>query len=124
MLEIGLAYPCFCTPEEVEAIREEQEKLKVNPGYYGQFAKYRNISNEERYQRIINGERYVIRFRSEGNHENKIKVTDLIRGEFEIAENDQDIVICKSDGLPTYHFAHVVDDHFMRTTTVIRGENG
>jgi glutamyl-tRNA synthetase len=122
LLEIGLAYPCFCTPEEVEAIREEQEKLKVNPGYYGQFAKYRNISNEERYQRIINGERYVIRFRSEGNHENKIKVTDLIRGEFEIAENDQDIVICKSDGLPTYHFAHVVDDHFMRTTTVIRGE--
>lgn len=122
LLEIGLAYPCFCTPEEVEAIREEQEKLKVNPGYYGQFAKYRNISNEERYQRIINGERYVVRFRSEGNHENKIKVTDLIRGEFEIAENDQDIVICKSDGLPTYHFAHVVDDHFMRTTTVIRGE--
>lgn len=122
LLEIGLAYPCFCTSEEVEAIREEQEKLKVNPGYYGQFAKYRNISNEERYQRIINGERYVIRFRSEGNHENKIKVTDLIRGEFEIAENDQDIVICKSDGLPTYHFAHVVDDHFMRTTTVIRGE--
>lgn len=122
LLEIGLAYPCFCTPEEVEAIREEQEKLKVNPGYYGQFAKYRNISNEERYQRIINGERYIIRFRSEGNHENKIKVTDLIRGEFEIAENDQDIVICKSDGLPTYHFAHVVDDHFMRTTTVIRGE--
>ena len=122
LLEIGLAYPCFCTPEEVEAIREEQEKLKVNPGYYCQFAKYRNISNEERYQRIINGERYVVRFRSEGNHENKIKVTDLIRGEFEIAENDQDIVICKSDGLPTYHFAHVVDDHFMRTTTVIRGE--
>lgn len=122
LLEIGLAYPCFCTSEEVEAIREEQEKLKVNPGYYGQFAKYRNISNEERYQRIINGERYVVRFRSEGNHENKIKVTDLIRGEFEIAENDQDIVICKSDGLPTYHFAHVVDDHFMRTTTVIRGE--
>lgn len=122
LLEIGLAYPCFCTSEEVEAIREKQEKLKVNPGYYGQFAKYRNISNEERYQRIINGERYVVRFRSEGNHENKIKVTDLIRGEFEIAENDQDIVICKSDGLPTYHFAHVVDDHFMRTTTVIRGE--
>ena len=122
MLEIGLAYPCFCTTEEVEAIREEQEKQKVNPGYYGPFAKYRNITNEERYQRIINGERYVIRFRSEGNHENKIKVTDLIRGEFEIAENDQDIVICKSDGLPTYHFAHVVDDHFMRTTTVIRGE--
>ncbi len=122
LLEIGLAYPCFCTTEEVEAIREEQEKQKVNPGYYGPFAKYRNITNEERYQRIINGERYVIRFRSEGNHENKIKVTDLIRGEFEIAENDQDIVICKSDGLPTYHFAHVVDDHFMRTTTVIRGE--
>lgn len=77
---------------------------------------------EEKYQKIMNGERFVIRFKSEGNHESKIKVNDVIKGEFEIAENDQDIVIFKSDGLPTYHFAHVVDDHFMRTTTVIRGE--
>ena len=122
LLEEGKAYPCFCSSEDLEALRAEQEKQKFNPGYYGEFAKCRNLTNEERYERIKNGEKFVIRFRSSGNHENKIKVTDLVRGEFEIAENDQDIVIYKSDGLPTYHFAHAVDDHFMRTTTVIRGE--
>ena len=122
LLEQGKAYPCFCTSEDLEALRSEQEKQKLNPGYYGEFAKCRNLTNEEKYERIKNGERFVIRFRSSGNHENKIKVSDLVRGEFEIAENDQDVVIYKSDGLPTYHFAHVVDDHFMRTTTVIRGE--
>ena len=122
LLEEGKAYPCFCSAEDVEAIRQEQEKQKLNPGYYGEFAKCRNLTNEERYERIKNGEKFVIRFRSSGNHENKIKVKDLVRGEFEIAQNDQDIVIYKSDGLPTYHFAHAVDDHFMRTTTVIRGE--
>ncbi len=122
LLEEGKAYPCFCSAEDVEAIRQEQEKQKLNPGYYGEFAKCRNLTNEERYERIKNGEKFVIRFRSSGNHENKIKVRDLVRGEFEIAENDQDIVIYKSDGLPTYHFAHAVDDHFMRTTTIIRGE--
>ena len=122
LLEEGKAYPCFCTSEELEALRAEQEKQKLNPGYYGVFAKCRNLTNEERYERIKNGDKFVIRFRSSGNHENKIKVSDLVRGNFEIAENDQDIVIYKSDGLPTYHFAHAVDDHFMRTTTVIRGE--
>lgn len=118
----GKAYPCFCSSEDLEELRNEQESKKLNPGYYGEFAKCRNLTNEERYERIKNGDKYVIRFRSNGNHENKIKVTDLVRGDFEIAQNDQDIVICKSDGLPTYHFAHAVDDHFMRTTTVIRGE--
>ena len=118
----GKAYPCFCSSEELEELRKEQESKKLNPGYYGEFAKCRNLSNEERYEKIKNGEKFVIRFRSNGNHENKIKVSDLVRGEFEIAQNDQDIVIYKSDGLPTYHFAHAVDDHFMRTTTVIRGE--
>ena len=122
LIEEGKAYPCFCTASDLEALRNEQEKQKLNPGYYGEFAKCRNLSNEERYEKIKNGEKFVIRFRSNGNHENKIKVSDLVRGEFEIAENDQDIVIYKSDGLPTYHFAHAVDDHFMRTTTVIRGE--
>ena len=122
LLEEGKAYPCFCSSEDLEALRAEQEKQKLNPGYYGEFAKCRNLTNEEKYERIQNGEKFVIRFRSSGNHENKIKVTDLVRGDFEIAENDQDIVIYKSDGLPTYHFAHAVDDHFMRTTTVIRGE--
>ena len=121
LISIGRAYPCFCTPEELDEIRKEQEKNKLLPGYYGCFAKYRDISNEERAERINRGEPYVIRYKSLGNHDNKIKVSDVIRGEFEIMENDQDIVIMKSDGLPTYHFAHVIDDHFMRTTTVIRG---
>ena len=118
----GKAYPCFCSPEELEEIRQAQEKEKLTPGYYGEFAKYRFIDNDERVRRIKNGDPYVIRFKSSGNHLNKIVVTDLVRGTFEIAQNDQDIVIYKSDGLPTYHFAHACDDHFMHTTTVIRGE--
>ena len=122
LIEEGKAYPCFCTSEDLDELRKEQESKKLNPGYYGEFAKCRNLTNEERYERIKNGDRFVIRFRSSGNHENKITVTDLIKGTFDIAQNDQDIVIYKSDGLPTYHFAHAVDDHFMRTTTVIRGE--
>ncbi|MBQ6730479.1 MAG: glutamate--tRNA ligase [Bacilli bacterium] len=122
LLEEGKAYPCFCTTQDLEALRLEQESKKLNPGYYGEFAKCRNLTNEERYERIKHGDKFVIRFRSSGDYHNKIKVSDLVRGQFEIAQNDQDIVIYKSDGLPTYHFAHAVDDHFMRTTTVIRGE--
>ncbi len=122
LLREGKAYPCFCSPEDLSAIREEQEKNKLNPGYYGEFARCRNLSNDERAKRIKNGEPFVIRFRSNGSFLNKIQVHDEVRGDFEIAQNDQDIVIYKSDGLPTYHFAHAVDDHFMRTTTVIRGE--
>ena len=122
LIEEGKAYPCFCTAQDLEELRNKQEAQKLNPGYYGEFAKCRNLSNDERYERIKNGEKFVIRFRSSGDYHNKIKVSDLVRGDFEIAENDQDIVIYKSDGLPTYHFAHAVDDHFMRTTTVIRGE--
>ena len=122
LIEEGKAYPCFCTAQDLEELRNKQEAQKLNPGYYGEFAKCRNLSNEERYEKIKNGEKFVIRFRSNGDYHNKIKVSDLVRGDFEIAENDQDIVIYKSDGLPTYHFAHAVDDHFMRTTTVIRGE--
>ena len=122
LIEEGKAYPCFCTAQDLEELRNKQEAQKLNPGYYGEFAKCRNLSNEERYEKIKNGEKFVIRFRSNGDYHNKIKVSDLVRGDFEIAENDQDIVIYKSDGLPTYHFAHAVDDYFMRTTTVIRGE--
>lgn len=122
LLEQGRAYPCFCTSEELDEIRSEQEKNKLNPGYYGEFAKCRHLTNEERMERIKRGDPYVIRFKSNGSYLNKIKVSDVVRGEFEIAQNDQDIVILKSDGLPTYHFAHCMDDHFMRTTTVIRGE--
>lgn len=122
LIEIGRAYPCFCTSEDLDALRKDQEAKKLTPGYYGEFAKCRNISIDEAYERIKNGEHYVIRFKSNGNHENKIKVHDLIRGDLELSENDQDIVILKSDGLPTYHFAHAVDDHFMRTNCVTRGE--
>lgn len=122
LLEEGKAYPCFCSSEEIDEIRKKQEAQKLLPGYYGEFAKCRYLNNHEKARRIKNGEPFVIRFKSSGDHNNKIKVCDLIRGEFEIAQNDQDIVIYKSDGLPTYHFAHAVDDHFMRTTTVIRGE--
>ena len=86
------AYPCFCTANDLEELRKEQESKKLNPGYYGEFAKCRNLSNEERYEKIKNGEKFVIRFRSNGNHENKITVTDLIKGTFDIAQNDQDIV--------------------------------
>ena len=122
LIEQGRAYPCFCSTDELEEIRKEQEKKKLNPGYYGEFAKCRFLSNDERAERIKRGDPFVIRFMSNGDHNNKIKVNDLVHGDFEIAQNDQDIVIYKSDGLPTYHFAHCVDDHFMRTTTVIRGE--
>ena len=118
----GKAYPCFCSPEELAQIHDEQEKKKLNPGYYGEFAKCRFLSNEERKERILRGDPYIIRFKSNGDHTNKVAVSDLVRGDFEIAENDLDIVILKSDGLPTYHFAHACDDHFMRTTIVIRGE--
>ncbi len=122
LMEIGRAYPCFCTSDEIDAIRKEQEAYKQMPGYYGQYAKCRNLSVDQAIERIKNGDKYVIRFRSNGNHFNKVKVHDEIRGDIEIADNDLDIVILKSDGLPTYHFAHVVDDHFMRTTLVSRGE--
>ena len=122
LLEEGKAYPCFCSSEDLDQLRNVQESKKLNPGYYGEFAKCRFLTNDERAERIKRGDKFVIRFMSSGNYRNKIRVKDLVRGEFEIAENDQDIVIYKSDGLPTYHFAHAVDDHFMRTTTVIRGE--
>ena len=118
----GRAYPCFCTAEELDEIRKEQEANKEIPGYYGKFAKYRDLDVDEAIARIQNGDKYVIRFRSEGDHNNKVTFHDEIRGDIAIAQNDQDIVILKGDGLPTYHFAHACDDHFMRTTTVIRGE--
>lgn len=122
LMKQGRAYPCFCTSKELEEIREVQEANKEIPGYYGGYAVYRNTTPEEALEKIKAGTPYVIRFRSLGNHLNKIVIHDLIRGDIAIAENDLDVVIMKSDGLPTYHFAHAVDDHFMRTTTVIRGE--
>lgn len=122
LIAIGRAYPCFATPEELNELRQAQEKAQLITGYYGEFATYRDYPMEKALKRIKNGEPYVIRFKSFGNHDNKIAVNDLIRGDLNLSENDQDIVILKGDRLPTYHFAHVVDDHFMGTTTVTRGE--
>ena len=118
----GRAYPCFCSHEDLDELRKNQEANKVIPGYYGEYARCRNLSVEEQISLIKKGKPFVIRFKSMGNHENKIEVDDLVRGHLLLSENDQDIVILKSDGLPTYHFAHLVDDHFMRTTCVTRGE--
>lgn len=121
-IENNLAYPCFATEKELEEMREKQETAKIRPGYYGVWAKYRNLPIEEAAQKIKAGEPYIIRFKSRGNEEKKIRHQDLIKGKVDFPENDQDIVIIKADGLPTYHFAHLVDDHLMRTTVVIRGD--
>ncbi len=122
MIEMGKAYPCFCTPEEVDEIRKKQEDAKIRPGYYGVWAKCRNLTVEEMAEKIKNGESYIIRFKSPGREDRKIKHKDIIKGNVEFPENDQDIVIIKADGLPTYHFAHAVDDHLMRTTHIIRSD--
>ncbi|MFR8103897.1 MAG: glutamate--tRNA ligase [Clostridia bacterium] len=122
LIEQGKAYPCFCAPEEVEEIREKQEAAKIRPGYYGVWAKCRNLTVEEAIKKIKNGEKYIIRFKSPGREDRKIKHHDIIKGNVDFPENDQDIVIIKADGLPTYHFAHAIDDHLMRTTHVIRGD--
>lgn len=118
----GLAYPCFCSEERLSDMREEQMSLKENFGYYGKWAVCRDLSYEEIEERIKNGEEYVLRFRSDGDIENTLELYDGIRGMLKLQENYQDFVLLKSDGIPTYHFAHVVDDHLMRTTHVVRGE--
>ena len=122
LIERGLAYPCFCMPEELEETRKKQESAKLRPGYYGVWAKCRNIPIDEVVTKIKNGEKYIIRFKSQGREDRKIRHKDIIKGNIEFPENDQDIVIIKADGLPTYHFAHAVDDHLMRVTHVIRGD--
>jgi len=116
------AYPCFCTEDELNAVRDEQKSLKVNTGYYGKWAKYRDADMKTIEKELASGKSFVLRFRSEGNTDNKIKFTDLVRGDIELTENDIDQVLLKSDGIPTYHFAHAVDDHLMKTTHVVRGE--
>lgn len=122
LIEMGRAYPCFCSSEELAELRKEQEANKEIPGYYGKYAKYRDFPIDKAIEKIKNGDPYIIRFKSMGDHNNKILFHDEIKGDLELTQNDQDIVILKSDGLPTYHFAHLVDDHFMRTTHVTRGE--
>ncbi len=118
----GLAYPCFCTAEELEKVRETQEANKIRTGYHGEFAKHRNITVDEAEKLIAEGKEFVVRLKSPGNEENRITFEDGIKGKIEMPENDEDFVILKSDGIPTYHFAHAVDDHLMRTTHVIRGD--
>ena len=122
LIEKGLAYPCFCTEEELSSMREKQTELKENFGYYGKWAVHRNITFEEAKKNIEEGKPYVIRFRAPENTGKTFTVTDAIRGELTMPENEQDVVILKSDGIPTYHFAHAIDDHLMRTTHVVRGE--
>ena len=122
LIKIGRAYPCFATQEELAELRKVQEANKEIPGYYGKYAKYRDLPIDEAIAKIKNGDSYIIRFKSMGDHNNKVAVHDEIKGDLELTENDQDIVILKGDGLPTYHFAHLVDVHFMRTTHVTRGE--
>ena len=125
----GMAYPCFLTEDELTAIRQAQEEAKETTGIYGKYAEQsRNLTYDEIKANIDAGKPYVVRLRSTGNHDlpseeiRYIEVEDAIRGKLSMPENDQDVIILKATGIPTYHFAHVIDDHFMRTTHVVRGE--
>lgn len=120
LIENDLAYPCFMTEEDLENIRKNQENKKERIGIYGKYAKYRGITPEEAIEKINNNEPYIIRFKSSGKFENRVEVKDAVRGVLSFPENDIDIVIIKNDGLPTYHFAHLVDDYLMGVTHVIR----
>lgn len=111
MIEQGKAYPCFCTPEQEEERNKLQLDAKIRPGYYGVWAKCRNLTLDEMAEKIKAGVPYVIRFKSTGREDRKIQISDGIKGKITFPEYDIDIVIIKSDGLPTYHFAHMVDDH-------------
>lgn len=122
LVKKGMAYPCFMSEEEIAGIRAAQEAKKELPGVWGDYAKYRCITVDEARRRIDAGEEYVVRLRSEGSADKRISFKDVIRGNIEMPENIIDVVLLKKDGTPTYHFAHAVDDHLMRTTHVIRGD--
>ena len=122
LVEEGMAYPCFCTEEELTAMRAQQEANKETTGYYGKYAMWRDRSMEDIQAQLDAGNPWVLRFRSTGSIENQFKFDDLVKGKLTITENDVDHVLLKSDGIPTYHFAHAVDDHLMRTTHVVRGD--
>ena len=122
LIRQGLAYPCFCSEEDMNKTREYQTENKLLPGYYGEFAKCRTLNEEDIYANLAAGKPYVIRLKSQGDVNVKTTFHDEIKGDITVTENNQDVVILKSDGIPTYHFAHAIDDHFMRTTIVIRGE--
>lgn len=118
----GKAYPCFLTEQELDNIRQEQTQLKLDMGCYGEYARYRNSDIKEIEKMLEQGVPHVIRYRSEGDLQNRIEIEDKVRGTLDLPENNLDVVLLKADGLPTYHFAHVVDDHLMRTNLVVRGE--
>lgn len=122
MILDGLAYPCFMTAEELEQMRARQSEMKVRPGYYGVWAKWRDADSAVVYDMLKKGEPFVLRFKSPGSPKAKVVFDDLVKGRLEMQENDIDAVIMKSDGLPTYHFAHVVDDYLMRITHIIRAD--
>ncbi len=122
LIRQGLAYPCFCSAEELEETRNVQEKDNIRTGYHGKWAKCRNLSFDEIKEKVEAGLPFVIRLKSPGNEENKVVFDDMIKGKIEMPENDEDFVLLKSDGIPTYHFAHAIDDHLMHTTHVMRGD--
>ena len=122
LIKKGLAYPCFCTAEDLEAVRKVQEENKIRTGYHGEYAKHRDITYEQAKALIDEGKPFVVRLRSPGSEENRITFDDTIKGKIEMPENDEDFVLLKSDGIPTYHFAHAIDDHLMHTTHVLRGD--
>ncbi len=121
LMEEGKAYPCFCTPEDLEEIRNSQENEDIK-GYYGAYAKCRDLTDDEIIEKINSGATYTVRLRSSGDISRKIKYEDMIKGKIEMSENVNDVVILKADGIPTYHFAHAIDDHLMHTTHVVRGD--
>lgn len=122
LVEKGLAYPCFMTEDEISLVRKKQEAEKVLPGVYGKYAKYRNITPKEAAELIDNGREYVLRLKSPGTPDGKVTFKDAVKGTIEMPENILDVVLLKKDGTPTYHFAHVIDDHLMHTTDVTRGD--
>lgn len=123
LVSIGRAYPCFCTEEELTEMRTHQEEIKDRIGYYGHYAKCRNLSIEEIKKHLENKDKWVLRLKSMGDFNKKVEFNDLIKGKLELPENDIDQVLIKSDGVPPYAFAHVCDDHYMRVTTVTRDDS-
>ncbi len=121
LMEEGKAYPCFCTPEDLDEIRAKQENEDIK-GYYGAYAKCRELTDDQIIEKINSGAPFTVRLRSVGDISRKIKFDDMIKGKIEMSENVNDVVILKADGIPTYHFAHAVDDHLMHTTHVVRGD--
>ena len=122
VLKRGLAYPCFCSAEDLDLMRKVQEKQGLRTGYYGKYAKCRNLTDEEILANLKAGKPWILRFKSGGDYDKRIVFEDLLKGKLSLPENNIDHVLIKGDGLPTYHFAHVVDDHLMHTTHVVRGE--